>query len=125
MHDFIAAVVHVGADDGVLMAGLADHAHDTRRYLLLQKAQHPDAQDIALGHDGVHVCLHAQARAAYGGIHAAQLSADALALHLDAITTDALGLAASPLRIALAAPPEDVAAFAAMLRRMGIPVDAS
>ncbi len=73
----------------------------------------------------MHVCLHAQARSAYGGIHSAQLSADALALHLDAITTDALGLAASPLRIALVAAPEELAAFAAMLRRMGIKVDAS
>ncbi|MFN4161343.1 MULTISPECIES: Imm10 family immunity protein [unclassified Stenotrophomonas] len=124
MPEFIATVIHVGADDGVLLAGLADHEHDTRRYLLLQKAEHPDAQDIALGLDGVHVCLHAQARSAYGGIQSAQLPAGALVLHLDAITTDALGLAASPLRIALAAPPEDVAAFAAMLQRMGIPVDA-
>ncbi|MEG2804175.1 Imm10 family immunity protein [Stenotrophomonas sp.] len=123
MHDFTAAFIHVSAEDGVLLAGLADQEHDTRHYLLLQKAEQPDAQDVALGLDGVHVSLHAQARAAYGGIQSAQLSATALSLHLDAITTDALGLAASPLRIALAAPPAAIAAFAAMLRRMGITVE--
>jgi immunity protein 10 of polymorphic toxin system len=65
---FTARFVYVGEENGVSMVGVADDRQETVRSVLFQRAQNPDPQDVALGHDQVHWSIDVDGDSGYGGI---------------------------------------------------------
>lgn len=69
MTDRLDAKVCVAyVEDGVVFVGFSDDEFEPSVYLLLQRAVSLGLQDIALGHDTVHVTYCDQSRSSYGGV---------------------------------------------------------
>ena len=66
---FEATSVAVADPDGDFhVVGFADHASNTKYYLILQRALEFDEQDVALGMDTYHIEWCGQENSGYGGI---------------------------------------------------------
>lgn len=79
--------------DGVILIGFATDGFDASEYLLLQKSVNPQAQDMKLGHDQIHLTYRDQAHSAYGGIRKFVLEDGRAEIMLDAKTANLLGTA--------------------------------
>lgn len=77
-------------DDNVLV-GFADAEYETREHLLLQRDLAPTAQDLALGHDRVHITYGDQIQSAYGVIQVFSLTDGEATVVLDTKTAEAVG----------------------------------
>lgn len=88
---FSAACVSIDEDRDSWLVGFADAEFNARRYLLLQRAKSPQAQDIALGLDGYHVEVDDQSRSCYGGIRSFELFPDHVIVEMDDDAISVLG----------------------------------
>lgn len=64
----VAKFVYTNFNGQVAMVGFADDQFDTKNYILLQRALHPDNSDVELGHDAIHVTISDQNCSGYGGV---------------------------------------------------------
>ena len=80
---FNAACVSVDEDSDAWLVGFADAEFNAKRYLLLQRAKSPQAEDIALGLDGYHVEVDGQNQSRYGGISSFELFPDHAIVEFD------------------------------------------
>jgi len=80
-------------DASTFSLAFADDADAPRHYVLLQKSLMPDAQDIQLGLDGLHLEVDDQSRSAYRAIARIDLREDRARLFLTARGQAALGFA--------------------------------
>lgn len=71
-----AASVSVEEDADLLQVAFADAEFNARRYLRLQRAKAPDAEDAELGLDGYSVELNDPGNACYGGVELFELFHD-------------------------------------------------
>lgn len=71
----------------------ADNADTPRHYVLLQKSLAPDAQDVRLGLDGLHLEVDDRSRSAYRAIARIELREDRARLFLTTQGQAALGFA--------------------------------
>ena len=78
--DFTAASVSVEEDEDLWRVAFADSRFNARRYLVLQRAKAPDAQDVELGLDGYSVEVNDPANACYGGVDLFELARDHVAV---------------------------------------------
>jgi hypothetical protein len=78
---FQATTYSAYTEDEVQILGFADDAAQPEHYLLLQRAEDVDEQDVALGMDSYYVELGGQGLAGYGGIERALLAPGRLTLH--------------------------------------------
>jgi hypothetical protein len=74
--EFTAAAVSIDEDADLWRVGFADTEFNPRRYLRLERAKAPDAQDVELGLDGYSVELDDPSNGCYGGIDLFELFAD-------------------------------------------------
>jgi len=79
----ISNFVFAGIEDDVIMVGFADDEFNTKEHLLLQKALEFDEQDIALGHDKVHITYIDELYSSYGGIIKFELINDVIEIQFD------------------------------------------
>ncbi|KTC37327.1 MAG: Imm10 family immunity protein [Pseudomonas sp.] len=78
---FDATTYNAFVEDEVRILGLADDPAQPGQYLLLQRAEHFDEQDEALGMATYHVELGGQGVSGYGGIEQVLLAPGQLTLH--------------------------------------------
>jgi len=86
----ISNFVFAGIEDDVIMVGFADDEFNTKEHLLLQKALEFDEQDIALGHDKVHITYIDELYSSYGGIIKFELINDVIEIQFDKDTAKKL-----------------------------------
>lgn len=79
----ISNFVFAGIEDDVIMVGFADDEFNTKEHLLLQKALEFDEQDIALGHDKVHITYIDELYSSYGGIIKFELANNVIKIQFD------------------------------------------
>lgn len=89
--DFNAVCVSIDEDSDAWLVGFADAEFNAKRYLLLQRAKSPQAQDIALGLDGYHVEVDGQGKSRYGGIKSFELFPDHVVIEFDDDALSVLG----------------------------------
>jgi hypothetical protein len=80
---FKADCVSIEEDSDRWLVGFADTEFNAERYLLLQRAKSPQAEDVALGLDGYHVEFDDPSQSCYGGISAFELFPDRAVLAFD------------------------------------------
>lgn len=76
--EFSATCYSAYTEDDVFTVGFADREDDPRHYLILQRAEEPDEQDVALGHDVCYVEIGEPGLAGYGGIDEVLIGTDTL-----------------------------------------------
>ncbi len=88
---FRAACVSIEEDADRWVVGFADAEFNARRYLLLQRAKSPHAEDVALGLDGYQVEVDDQTSSCYGGIRSFELFPDRVVVEFDRDAVAVLG----------------------------------
>jgi hypothetical protein len=86
----ISNFVFACIEDDVIMVGFADDEFNTKEHLLLQKALEFDEQDIALGHDKVHITYFDELYSSYGGIVKLELKNNIVEIQIDKDTAKKL-----------------------------------
>jgi len=89
----IGQTMRLEHDASTFSLAFADDADTPRHYVLLQKTLAPDAQDIQLGLDGLHLEVDDSSRSAYRAIARIDLREDRARLFLTAQGKGALGFA--------------------------------
>lgn len=67
-HDFQATYWVSEVEDEVILVALADDAAQPQRFILVQRAEEVDEQDVALGMGTYHVEVCGPGRSGYGGL---------------------------------------------------------
>lgn len=80
---FNAACVSVEEDSDRWLVAFADAEFNAARYLLLQRAKSPGADDVELGLDGYQVEVDDPGNACYGGIVSCELFSDRVVVAFD------------------------------------------
>lgn len=86
-----AACVSIEEDEDRWLVAFADAEFNARRYLLLQRAKSPQAEDVALGLDGYQVEVDDQSSSCYGGIRSFELFPDRVVADFDQDAVAVLG----------------------------------
>jgi hypothetical protein len=76
MDGFDAVSVSIEEDEHLLRVRFADAEFNARRYLVLERAKAPDAQDAELGLDGYSIEIDEPSLSGYGGVALFELGAD-------------------------------------------------
>lgn len=92
--DFAAVCVSIEEDADLWLVAFDDAEFNPRRYLRLQRAKSPQAEDVALGLDGYHVEVDDQSKSCYGGIKSFELFRDHVIVEFDDDAAAVLGDAA-------------------------------
>lgn len=117
MTKILANFVYTGHDADVQMVGLADDQFETKEYVLFQRTSKPTADEIALGHDQVHMTVGGENRSAYGGIRSIVLFDDRLLIQVEASTSELLETD-TDIEVRLGSSLESLTQFAEALRTM-------
>jgi len=96
----IGQSMRLAHDAGTFSLAFADDADTPRRYVLLQKSLAPDAQDIELGLDGLHLEIDDPSRSAYRAVARIDVREDRARLFLTAQGQAALGFASVTIAFA-------------------------
>lgn len=80
---FDAACVSIEEDSDRWFVGFADAEFNAERYLFLQRAKSPQAEDVSLGLDGYHVEVDDQSNSCFGGIRSFELFRDHVVVEFD------------------------------------------
>lgn len=83
---FSAKYYDSSAEDDVLTVGLADSEDDPKHFLILQRAEDVDEQDVELGQDTYYVEIGEPGMAGYGGIYDVLVAADKLIFNFSSAT---------------------------------------
>jgi hypothetical protein len=83
MRSFWAGFAYSENNGEVELAGLADDQFDTLDYILFQKDLNPSDEDVAMGHDQVHVTLGNGGGSVYGGVERIEVFEDRIAFVFD------------------------------------------
>ncbi len=86
-----AGYAYTQVDGEVAMVGFADHQHDTKAYVLLQRTLRPSADDVRRGWDCLHVTVDDERRSAYGGVQQIVLRGDRVLIDVSPATAKHLG----------------------------------
>ena len=87
---FAAAIFHSQDDENVAMVGFADDRLNAKNFIILQRTLCPSEQDVALGHDAVHVTVCGQERSGYGGLTSVSVASNYVTFTFDQHTADML-----------------------------------
>jgi hypothetical protein len=122
--EMTATVVSVSDGPDFEMVALADDQEGAGDYLILTRALEPEEQDIAHGGDRNHLEICDQAHSAYGGVTAAHLAPDLVALRLAPLEQFS-GVSSVVVRLEMAVAERDnvLERLRRMLGRDGIPME--